>query len=180
MQCLYEAVHYPAEALGQATGLLRRVLETESWKSFTTPRGEKVEHSSFADFLAERPLRGIGTDPALVRRLVADDLEAVDLLDRALQGKQGRRNDLVNNINEVARPVGTSSDQALRRLRKDRPDLHAEVLAGRLTAHRAMVDAGFRRATMTVPADDPSAAVAALARKFGWPAVIDATKERVS
>lgn len=43
------------------------------------------------------------------------------------------------------RPTGTSVDAALRRLRKDRADLHARVLAGEISAHAAMVEAGFRK-----------------------------------
>jgi hypothetical protein len=35
------------------------------------------------------------------------------------------------------RPSGTSVEAALRRLRKDRPDLHTRVLAGELTANAA-------------------------------------------
>jgi hypothetical protein len=42
-------------------------------------------------------------------------------------------------------PTGTSKQYALRRLRKSRPDLHARVLAGELTCHAAMLEAGFRR-----------------------------------
>ena len=78
-----------------------------------------------------------------VHSIIRDDTEALDLLDQAMKGRQGERTDLVDIINEV-RPNGTSRDQALRRLRKDRPDLHAKVLAGELSAHRAMVEAGFR------------------------------------
>ena len=33
----------------------------------------------------------------------------------------------------------------LRRLRKDRPDIHARVLAGELSPHGGMVAAGFRK-----------------------------------
>ena len=40
---------------------------------------------------------------------------------------------------------------ALGRLRRERPDLYALVLAGTLTAHGAMVAAGFRPRTMTLP-----------------------------
>jgi hypothetical protein len=42
-------------------------------------------------------------------------------------------------------PTGTSTEAALRRLAKDRPDLHTRVLAGEITAHAAMVEAGFRK-----------------------------------
>ena len=34
---------------------------------------------------------------------------------------------------------------ALRRLRKDRPDIHARVLAGEITANAGMVEAGLRK-----------------------------------
>ncbi len=41
----------------------------------------------------------------------------------------------VDNIhNDTDRPTGTSSDAALRRLRKDRPDLHEQVLSATPTA----------------------------------------------
>jgi hypothetical protein len=56
----------------------------------------------------------------------------------------------VDNINssspeETERPSGTSREAALRRLRKDRPDLHERVIARELTPHAAMVEAGFRK-----------------------------------
>jgi hypothetical protein len=63
-------------------------------------------------------------------------------------------------------PSGTSREAGLRRLRKDRPDLHAEVLAGRLSAHGAMVRAGFRRKTVTVPLDKPENTAKALRRSL--------------
>jgi hypothetical protein len=40
---------------------------------------------------------------------------------------------------------GNSRTYAMRRLAKDRPDLHAQCLAGELTANAAMVQAGFRK-----------------------------------
>ncbi len=43
------------------------------------------------------------------------------MIDREVRGRQGERTDLVDNINEVVRPDGTSRQHALRRLRKDRP-----------------------------------------------------------
>lgn len=92
---------------------------------------------------------------------------AVDAIDRRNQAesKQGARTDLaekkqtaepakhfVDNINEVERPTGTSQAAALRRLRKDKPKLHAKVIAGELSANAAMIQAGFRVKTITVRA----------------------------
>jgi hypothetical protein len=52
----------------------------------------------------------------------------------------------------------------LRRLRDQRPDLHRRVLAGELSPHAAMLEAGFRRPTFTVPADNMQDLAAALVR----------------
>lgn len=101
----------------------------------------------------------------MLRHLCRDDAEALDLLDQVTHGRQGQRTDLGNNVPEVSRPEGNTRSKALRRLRDHAPELHAEVLAGNLTAHAAMLKAGFRRPTMTVPAD-PAGAVRALRRRF--------------
>lgn len=66
----------------------------------------------------------------------------------------------------TARPRGTSKDYALRRLRKDAPELHAGVLAGNLSAHAAMVQAGLRPKTFTVRAESADTVVAALRRQL--------------
>jgi hypothetical protein len=72
-----------------------------------------------------------------------------DQRDQANPSRQGQRTDLVDtrggDINEVKRPDGNSVDAALRRLRGQRPDLHARVLNAELSAHAAMIEAGFRK-----------------------------------
>ncbi|MFD6360166.1 hypothetical protein ACFWFX_09965, partial [Streptomyces roseolus] len=97
---------------------------------------------------------------------VAGDETTLDLLDQALAGKPGERTDLVDNMHEVARPSGTSKEAGLRRLRKDRPDLHADVLAGRLSTHSAMVKAGFRKRKISVPVSSPEDAAKAIKRNL--------------
>lgn len=68
---------------------------------------------------------------------------------RAGGGQPGNSNaakdkSTVNNIDSrLERPRGTSQSANLRRLRKDRPDLHARVLAGELSSNAAMIEAGF-------------------------------------
>ena len=42
-------------------------------------------------------------------------------------------------------PTGNSRAAFLRRLRKDRPDLHARVLADELSPHAGIIEAGFRK-----------------------------------
>ena len=115
-----------------------------------------------------------GTVDAL-RRLCRDDAESLDAIDAAMRMPNGiqRRNDAVDNIHGIQsqqapplRPTGTSTARALRALRDHAPALHAEVLAGRVSPHGAMVAAGLRRRTLTIPCDDPAAAARSIRRHF--------------
>lgn len=173
---LIDTLRRGGSALESVPHQIKQILRDETWRHFVTRLGKEVRHERFADFVTTPPLAGLGADIALVRRLIADDTEALDLLDRALLdgSRQGKRNDLVNNINEVTeRPMGTSRDYALRKLRKDAPELHAEVLAGRLSAHAAMVKAGFRPPTFTVRADSPKSVAATLRRRLPREALVE-------
>lgn len=159
---LGSAIRDGEHGLGTVPDLLKRVLEEESWREFVTRLGEHVEHVQFEEFVTTPPLKGLGSDVALVRRIVDDELVVLQLLDDALAQPAGERTDLSNNRREVKRGQGTSKEQALRRLRKDRPDLHGRVLDGELSPHRAMVEAGFRPRTQNVRVDDPESAARAL------------------
>jgi hypothetical protein len=55
-------------------------------------------------------------------------------------------------------PCGTSVSYALRRLSKNRPDLYEQVKAQELSANAAMIQAGFKDKTITVPIDVKKAA----------------------
>jgi hypothetical protein len=46
---------------------------------------------------------------------------------------------------------GTNSAYTVARLKRDRPDLHARVVAGELSANAAAIEAGFRPKTVTIP-----------------------------
>jgi hypothetical protein len=67
--------------------------------------------------------------------------EVLDLIDATMQGKRGgdhtSEQSKSNNVSIAHRPVGNNRQQALRKLRKDSPTLHAEVLAGNLSPHAA-------------------------------------------
>ncbi|GJF08939.1 hypothetical protein NGTWS0302_32970 [Mycolicibacterium cyprinidarum] len=146
-------------SIGTVPLLLKRVLKDELWREFTTPGGGVVRHSRFEDFVTSKPTRGLGASLDLVRRIVSDDKEAVDLLDQALQGRNGGDHtspaSSLYNIQTARAPSGNSEAAALRRLRKDRPDLHQRVIDGELTAHAAAVEAGHRPAAVTVRVTSP-------------------------
>jgi len=166
---LGSALRSGGSALGTVPALLKRVLAEESWREFVTKRGEHVRHERFADFVTALPLKGLGSDVALVRRIVADDPETLDLLDQALQNPVGMNVPL--SIRQGHAPAGTTQARALRKLRteaergdKQAAELHAEVLAGTLSAHGAMVKAGYRPKTISIPIGRPER-VAAYLRK---------------
>jgi hypothetical protein len=160
VEALGSALRQGGHALGTVPDLLKQVLTEESWREFVTQRGEKVDYERFADFVTEQPLKGLGGDVDLVRRIVADDPEALDLLDRAVQNPPA-----LHNVQSSA-PTGNAQDAALRRLRKDAPALHAEVLAGNLSAHAAMVRGGLRRKQLSIIITEPERIAAALRRQL--------------
>lgn len=165
IEALGSSLRRGGNALEDVPGLIKRVLQEDAWREFATPRGELVRHERFVDFVTTPPSRGLGASIALVRRIISADTEAVDLLDQATQRRRGHPVKL-DNIQESDAPSGTSRQASLRRLRKDRPDLHTEVLAGRLSAHAAMVQAGFRRKSVSIPVGNAEDVVRALRRNL--------------
>lgn len=158
VEALGSALRRGGNALEDVPGLLKRVLAEESWREFVTPRGELVRHERFVDFVTTAPTQGIGASPDLVERIIERDNEALELFRGAMKEKPGPKSrDVITRTEH-----GTSRSYALQRLRKDAPALHAEVLAGRLSAHAAMVQAGFRPKTISVPVSRPDSLAAAL------------------
>lgn len=75
----------------------------------------------------------------------AQQIDARDRANLRPRGRPGIVDTEKNDINNSDRPTGTSAAAALRRLRKDRSDIHARVLAGELSPHAGMIEAGFRK-----------------------------------
>jgi hypothetical protein len=129
---------------------------------------------------SERPA-GCETPIGVLRRSV-EGTEAAEIFERLIRGNPGgpnnpdglggkshksivNRDDItVDNLADELHaekprdyrreaPTGTSVSYALRRLGKHRPDLLEKVRAGELSAHGAMVEAGFICKAITIPAD---------------------------
>jgi hypothetical protein len=152
VETLGSSLRHGGSALSDVPDLLKRVLAEEAWREFVTRRGEHVEYERFADFVTTEPLKGLGASVELIERIVADDDETVRRLREALKGTR----------NNITGKRGTRKDYGLERLSRDAPELHADVLAGRLSAHGAMVQAGFRPKTVSVPVTKPEAVARAL------------------
>jgi len=135
--------------------LVKRVIQEGMWRDFVVERTrERVTYTRFIDFVTTKPLEGLGADLELIKRICADHKDVLLLIERAVQGKHGgdrKSKQIKHDIIMIDKPqYGTDRSYALRRLHKDRPDLLQKVIAGNLTPHGAMVEAGFRPKTFTI------------------------------
>jgi hypothetical protein len=67
-----------------APSLIRRVLTEGSWRAFTTPRGEHVEHLTFESFITAPPTNGLGKSVEEIIQIASCDPETLALLADAL------------------------------------------------------------------------------------------------
>lgn len=177
---LSSAIDSGGHGLAAVPGLLRQVLENGTWREFVTSRGEHVQHENFVSFLNAPPLKGLGASAEMLQRIIMDDPALSDMLDRQLQNPPGRPRKTLYNVQDSqdmpeeaasaasipAAPTGNSRGRALRRLRQDAPELHARVLAGELSPHKAMVEAGLRPRTVTITPAEPASVARTLRREM--------------
>ena len=107
-----------------------------------------------------------------LRDLFCRDIEITNLLDIACQQKDGNpsgnnQHGTFDDIQGSSAPTGTSKEAGLRRLRRDRPDLHQQVLDGEKSVNAAMVEAGFRKPSITLQLTEPALAAQKIRDKFG-------------
>lgn len=148
--------------LAEAPEVLRKVLTEGRWRERKISLGRVVKFSRFEEFVTTKPIDGLGTTMDMVIRIAGKDGELLKAITQATKRTVGRpakeQTEIVDNIHNLERPDGTSSLRAHRRLSDQAPELHARVLAGELSPHAAMVEAGFRRRTITIPIEAERAA----------------------
>jgi hypothetical protein len=138
--------------LRELPGLMTALIEQGMWRERESERlkGRIIRFQTFQAFLRTEPTKGgMYADIEELRKMLRDDPKALDVFDQALQRPPGgdqrsAERIIVSNRNDD-RPAGTTRQYALRKLRKDRPDLHRRVLDGELSPHAGMVLAGFRK-----------------------------------
>ncbi len=81
---------------------------------------------------------------------------------------------------DIIRPssYGTDPTYILRRLKRDHPELAEKVVSGEMSANAAAIEAGFRKKTITVPAD-LDGATDALIKRFGADALYEMVRQKV-
>jgi hypothetical protein len=149
--------------------LLKRVIREEMWHEYLAANREVMHFQTFHAFIISP--WGLDTTLSMLQKICDKDLEAMDLLDQVMLryrgGQEANQNaahvaampqgslfpgeaDHQTNVNivdirlETERPRGNARARALRDLRDKRPDIHARVLAGELSPHKGMIEAGFR------------------------------------
>jgi hypothetical protein len=159
---VYVLIGYPKDTFAAAEQRLRSMLDigftpfAMLWRPETESQTKYMPEESWRTFQRRwaRPaiIHGYGSPLERQRAKAARAAQRVDAKDCAQQRPAGRPKNVDNGgsgggsvINGSRRPTGTSKAYALRRLRKDRPDIHARVLAGEISAHAGMVEAGFRK-----------------------------------
>ena len=153
---LWQSIEYGGSRLEAIPRYVKRIINENRWqRRWVKPLGQVVEFDTFEGFLTADLPEGMRYDMESLKRLCRDDPEALDALDRVVQKPVGihKGKGDIDNVNITESPSGNSRVSALRRLRSQRPDLHTLVLAGEMTPHAAMVQAGFRRKTITVVPD---------------------------
>lgn len=144
------------------------------WRSrIDAATGEVYEFQTFEDFVETPPIKGLGATMDMLRSICKDDPVAKDMLDQAVQRPAHRPQGTVLNQCSSAdeqKPRDTST-QNLRRIRKDRPDLHAKVLSKELTVTKAAVMAGFYPDRRAISLSSPTSAAATI-RKYASPEFI--------
>jgi hypothetical protein len=141
--------------------LILRIINERMWEQRAIPEenwGLSPQFNSFEEFVTTGPWEGLGTTVTAIMDVCRRNTEAVEAITHATQRDRGRPTVNGNNVPIFGRPEGNAQAKALRRLRSDRPDLLQRVLDGELSAHAAMVEAGFRRRMITINSDVERAA----------------------
>jgi hypothetical protein len=159
---VYVLIGYPKDTFDAAERRLRQMLDigftpmAMLWRPETPSQMKWMPEEGWRRFqrlwarpriIHARTAIPYGRSPDRARVLAARRAQKIDAKDLANQRPAGRPKNVYNgsrDIHNYERPSGTSRAAALRRLRKARPDLHARVLAGEISAHAGMIAAGFR------------------------------------
>lgn len=153
----------------QLVPALEQIVESGHWREFEHPMRGLQRFERFSDYCSTF----LRLDPKAVETLLDASMfkAAADEVRRMLRedvrpvGANGKHSGATSRD---TRAVGEADDATyvLARLKRDRPDLAAEVIAGTLTANAAAVDAGIRHRYARIRTDDLDQAVAVLCRHY--------------
>jgi len=160
-QSCYECIRKGSIGLKHVPGYIERIIEEGIWRRRKIATGEIVEFGphDFRLFIEGPPLEGWGESAEKIAALLKDDPNVLRMFRDALLGKEGgdtisdKAKTTGNNVTsgKPQRVTGNTKSYSLSRLHRERPDLYEQVCAKQISANSAMIEAGFRAKTMTVP-----------------------------
>jgi hypothetical protein len=156
------------------------VLATESWRSYVTPTGEEFQHASFKHFVEAKPNAGLGLSVQTFVGLLEDTNvpEVAQRVRVAVLDGLPEANPNGTNRFSLSGTKATSgqpdSGYVVSRLKRDDPQLAAQVVEGKLTPNAAAVKAGIRHKYARIRTDDPQRAVAKLLEHYDRDTIIKA------
>jgi hypothetical protein len=173
IEALRASITHGGQALADIPPLVRDIIERDLWRRRPTNYRETAPQTftAWADFVRAEPPAGLGQDPIYVAKLCRGHADAEAALARVSRGRGKPQTKHDNIMNNGLAAQGTARAYALRRLKRSRPDLLAQVLTGKLSPHGAMIKAGFRHRMITVRSDDLHGALRQLVARYGLHAV---------
>lgn len=158
--------------INDVPALLEQCLEQDAWREFRGADGELVTYQAgeFEKFLRAKPLKGLGATPegvlAILRASGHEKLvsRVVDLLAHVPLSAHGEvGNGRVSRVGDTNSTSGENDvPYVVRRLKRDAPEIAAQVAAGTVSPNRAAVMAGIRHGYLRVRTDDVDRALAKL------------------
>ena len=146
--------------------MMRKIIELRAWERRDVGGGI-VELSSLRELITLPPIQGWGEDITKVEAILRDE-NSVYLMFKEELKHQGERADFCNNVTEVKAITGNSKAYSLKQVvEKCDKEVAAEVLAGKLSPNKALVQAGLRENRQVYMPKDPEQAVEKLRRQFG-------------
>jgi hypothetical protein len=137
------AIHSADASLRNFPGLLKQIIWAKAWERWEV-KGRTFELSSLRELITEKPIRGWGEDPKKVEAVIKDDPECLALYREAM--KCVNQYDLPsNNVTGQEAKTGNSKAYTCERLKRVAPELFEEVVAGRMSANAAAIQAGIRK-----------------------------------
>ena len=150
------------------------VIRSGNWREFTHPVRGLLRYDSLRDYVVDF----LELTPEVVEalceksnarssaRTVVEELKRLPALNEQPGRPTGSATGNVANGNISNRDNLNGVPYAVRRLKRDRPDLYQQVLDGTLTPNAAAIQAGFRRKVVQVRADDVDRAVTKLLEHY--------------
>ena len=179
VQAVYRAASGASHELIPA---LAKIVETENWREFVRPNQGLQTYATFAQFCDG--VLGLSAEAieALLNRSTAK--HAARLVTKAIRegveplighGLNSGRHD---NIMSPDRGQGTDAKYLLARLKRDAPELAAQVVEGTISAYAGAVKAGFIKRPGTFRTDDPELAIDSLLKYFTHEQLLDVLVSR--